>query len=77
MNGIVHKNGDKLWILCTQKMSAKGEKVYVTNHQMNITLFQHAHFIRPQTLNLKPYHLLHNKERFKCIKVNVGMWGDQ
>jgi len=44
---------------------------------MNITLFEHAHFIKPQTLNLKPYHLLHNKERFKCIKVNVGMQGDQ
>jgi hypothetical protein len=58
-------------------MSAKGEKVCVTNHQMDITFFEHAHFIRPQTLNLKPYHLLHNKKRFKCIKVNVGMWGDQ
>ncbi len=31
MNGITHWKGDKLWILCTQKMSAKGEKVYVTN----------------------------------------------
>jgi hypothetical protein len=31
MNGIVHWKGDKLWILCTHKMSAKGEKVYVTN----------------------------------------------
>jgi hypothetical protein len=58
-------------------MSAKGEKLYVTNHQMNITLFEHAHFIKPQTLNLKPSHLLHNKERFECIKVNVGMHGDQ
>jgi hypothetical protein len=44
---------------------------------MNITLFEHGRFIKPQTLNLKSCHLLHNKERFKCIKVNVGMQGDQ
>jgi hypothetical protein len=25
--------------------------------------------MKPQTLNLKPYHLLHNKEKSKCVKV--------
>jgi hypothetical protein len=33
------------------------------------------HFIKPQTLNLKPYHLLYKKEKSTCIKINVRMWG--
>ncbi len=55
------------------KWVQKVRKCMLLTHQMNITLFEHAHFIKPQTLNLKPYHLLHNKKRFKCIEVNVGM----
>jgi hypothetical protein len=28
------ENGDNLKILCTRKMNAKGEKVYVIDHQI-------------------------------------------
>ncbi len=59
------------------KKWAKGEKVYVTNPSNQHNTFWTCPFIKPQTLNLKFYHLLHNKERFKCIKANVGMKGDQ
>ncbi len=76
MNGIVHWKGDKLWILCTQKMSAKGEKVYVTNPSNEHNTFWTCPFHKTPNPK-KPYHLLHNKERFKCIEVNMGMQGDQ
>jgi Ni2+-binding GTPase involved in maturation of urease and hydrogenase len=29
------ENGGNLWILCTKKMSAKGEEVYVIDHQIS------------------------------------------